>query len=55
MSSCDTMDCENGSTCVEEDGAAVCVCPPGATGQRCELCKYCVNLDLSSRHGKITL
>ena len=40
VSSCDTMECENESTCVEEDGAAVCVCPPGATGERCELRKH---------------
>ena len=35
------MECENESTCVEEDGVAVCVCPPGATGERCELGKHC--------------
>lgn len=37
QSKCEASSCEHGGTCVSGDSAAVCVCPPGYSGARCEV------------------
>lgn len=42
---CNDYKCENGGTCVDlivgEATEARCLCPPGLTGEKCELSTYC--------------
>lgn len=40
ITSCATLQCNNGGTCSTNTGTAVCTCLIGFTGTRCETGKY---------------
>lgn len=42
---CETINCQNGGTCILEEGRAVCECTDEYTGETCEKRKYILTFE----------